>query len=50
MTKRYKLDRVDTVDNRPPPDKNFSPKQVWQTKGYIIVFSLGNIRSVNRCY
>ena len=28
MTKRYKLDRVASVDNRPPPDKNFGPKQV----------------------
>ena len=29
MTKRYKLDRVAPVDNRPPPDKNFGPKQMW---------------------
>ena len=28
MTKRYKLDRVAPVDNRPPPDKNFGPKQM----------------------
>ena len=29
MTKRYKLDRVAPVDNRPPPDNNFGPKQMW---------------------
>ena len=28
MTKRYKLDRVAPVDNRPPPDNNFGPKQM----------------------
>ena len=28
LTKRYKLDRVASVDNRPPPDKNFGPKQM----------------------
>ena len=28
MTKRYKLDRIAPVDNRPPPDKNFGPKQM----------------------
>ena len=31
LTKRYKLDRVASVDNRPPPDKNFGPKQMWPT-------------------
>ena len=31
LTKRYKLDRVASVDNRPPPDKNFGPKQVCWT-------------------
>ena len=36
MTKRYKLDRVASVDNRPPPpDKNFGPKQVcWELIQY----------------
>ena len=29
LTKRYKLDRVAPVDNRPPPDNNFGPKQMW---------------------
>ena len=28
LTKRYKLDRVASVDNRPPPDKKFGPKQM----------------------
>ena len=28
LTKRYKLDRVASVDNKPPPDKNFGPKQM----------------------
>ena len=34
MTKRYKLDRVASVDNRPPPDKNFGPKQVCPAEGF----------------
>ena len=33
MTKRYKLDRVASVDNKPPPDKNFGPKQMCQEIG-----------------
>ena len=36
LTKRYKLDRVAPVDNRPPPDKNFGPKQMWVM---ILVYS-----------
>ena len=28
LTKRYKLDRVAPVDNRPPLDNNFGPKQM----------------------
>jgi len=32
LTKRYKLERVAPVDNRPPPDKNFGPKQMWRAK------------------
>ena len=30
-TKRYKLDRVAPVDNRPPPDKKWGPKQMCLT-------------------
>ena len=43
MTKRYKLDRVASVDNRPPPDNNFGPKQMWSViglnSGYMVQFT-----------
>ena len=42
MTKRYKLDRVASVDNRSPPDKNFGPKQVCLVVGkeYVAPFQM----------
>jgi hypothetical protein len=35
LTKRYKLDRVASVDNRPPLDKKFGPKQMWRESYHI---------------
>ena len=48
LTKRYKLDRVASVDNRPPPDKNFGPKQVCRVTKITRVTRVIRVTRVTR--